>query len=322
MPGQNDATDDTVVVVGSPENFWLWTPQGWDLTHSSTPIRPPALAQRSLRLDCEVSNITIDPLKSALIIIDMQNFSMSAALGAEAAPAVLEAQKTLLEHAIPAARKSNMQVIWLNWGLNEDELNNLPPQVTRVFGWKSSCLADDFSISSLYCGPCQSAGVDHRTEVPRPRRPGDCLGWVVLPDKTNVHAGRALMRDAWNTELHGALLSAYRSGQSAARPDVLIYKNRNSGLYDSSCDLAMYLKNTGIQTLLFAGMNTDQCVVSTLQDAQCRGFDTVMLRDACATNSPEFAQKCVEYNCCRALGFLSSCKALASAAGMPGGVRV
>lgn len=314
MTDQDDATDGAPVVVGSRENFWLWTAKsGWDLTRPPVP-QPTALAQHRLRLDCEISNITIDPLKSALVAIDMQNFSMSAALGVDMVPAVLDAQKALLEHGIPAARKANIQVIWLNWGLTEEEVDNMPPQVARVFGHKANCQADDYGLFSHPCEPCQSAGLCHRGEIPRRRGPGADLGRVLLPDKTKVDAGRALMRGSWNTELHGPLLAAFHDGQSAARPDVLIHKNRNSGLYDSSCDLAVYLKDAGIRTLLFAGMNTDQCVMSTLQDAQCRGFDAVMLRDACATSSPEFAQKSAEYNCCRALGFLSSCKALASAA--------
>ena len=61
-------------------------------------------------------------------------------------------------------------------------------------------------------------------------------------------------------------------------------------------------------------MSTDQCVMSTLQDAHAKGLDTILLKDACATDSPGYAQKSAEYNCCRDWGFLSTCRALSEAA--------
>ena len=51
-------------------------------------------------------------------------------------------------------------------------------------------------------------------------------------------------------------------------------------------------------------------VMSTLQDSHAKGFDTSLLKDACATDSPEYAQESAEYNCCRNWGFLSICRAL------------
>ncbi|KAK0610366.1 hypothetical protein B0T17DRAFT_544339 [Bombardia bombarda] len=71
-----------------------------------------------------------------------------------------------------------------------------------------------------------------------------------------------------------------------------------------------------IRTLLFAGMNTDQCLMATLQDAHSRDPNTIVLRDACATDSPGYAQQSAEFNCCINWGFLTSCKALATAAGI------
>lgn len=118
------------------------------------------------------------------------------------------------------------------------------------------------------------------------------------------------MKGTWNVNLHDPLLTSFQDGQTAARPDVVIYKNRNSGLYSSSCELAQYLKKEEIRSLLFTEMNTDQCVMGTLQDAHSRGFDTIMLRDTCATSSPDYTQQSAEWNCCIPWGFLSSCKAL------------
>lgn len=291
-------------VVGSRDNFWLWSQDsGWDLTHPPTPNAEPV--REKLSLECSITNVTIDPLKTALLIVDMQNLSMSRALGVPQIPAVFDAQETLLRLAIPAARKANIQIIWLNWGLTEADLESITPAAARVFGWTPNCGQELFCSSS--CG-----------ERPTGKGPGADLGEVVLEDGRRVSAGRALMRSAWNTELHGPLLSAFHEGQGALRPDLLIHKNRNSGLYDTSCDLMQHLVTAGIRTLLFTGMNTDQCVMSTLQDAHHRGFDTIMLKDACATDSPDHAQRSAEFNCCVNWGFLSSCKALAVGAGLHG----
>lgn len=75
-------------------------------------------------------------------------------------------------------------------------------------------------------------------------------------------------------------------------------------------EIVEFLKGEGITTLLFAGVNTDQCVLASLQDACNLGFDTVLLRDGCGTSSPDFAREAVEYNAKRVWGFVSSCRDL------------
>lgn len=46
-----------------------------------------------------------------------------------------EAQDAILQYAIPAARKLGLQVIWLTWGLTEDDLAAMPPAQVRVFAF-------------------------------------------------------------------------------------------------------------------------------------------------------------------------------------------
>jgi nicotinamidase-related amidase len=48
-----------------------------------------------------------------------------------------------------------------------------------------------------------------------------------------------------------------------------------------------------IKALLFADVNTDRCVLAIMLDAAQQDFDTIMLRDACGTVSPSFAQDMV-----------------------------
>lgn len=68
--------------------------------------------------------------------------------------------------------------------------------------------------------------------------------------------------------------------------DLRVDKHRLSGFWDS--DLDAVLRQAGITTLLFAGINTDRCVFSTLQDAGFLGYDCVLLEDACGTPSEPY----------------------------------
>ncbi|KAK0655403.1 hypothetical protein B0T16DRAFT_318937, partial [Cercophora newfieldiana] len=43
------------------------------------------------------------------------------------------AEDVLLSTGIPAARRAGIQIIWLSWGITEDDLEALPPAVDRIF---------------------------------------------------------------------------------------------------------------------------------------------------------------------------------------------
>lgn len=60
------------------------------------------------------------------------------------------------------------------------------------------------------------------------------------------------------------------------------------------------------------GVNTDQCVGGTLTDSFSKGYDCIMLGDGAATTSPEYAQKCYEFNSANTYGFVTSCKQFAA----------
>ena len=127
-----------------------------------------------------------------------------------------------------------------------------------------------------------------------------------------VDAGRLLMRDQWNSALYGPLDELCQEGKRLeVRPDVWIHKNRMSALWGGSTDLDEFLQREGIRSLLFTGVNTDQCVGGTLQDAFSKGYDCILLDDGAGTSSPEFAQNCIEYNAGKSWGFVSSCEKLA-----------
>ena len=98
--------------------------------------------------------------------------------------------------------------------------------------------------------------------------------------------------------------------QRAEPQDLKVSKNRLSGFWGGT-GIEEALNNRGIRTLFFAGCNTDQCVAGSLQDAFTKGWDCLMLSDGCATWSPEFARKCIEYNTEGGWGFLLTCEELA-----------
>ncbi|KAJ3578371.1 hypothetical protein NPX13_g2191 [Xylaria arbuscula] len=301
------------ILVGSEGNAWIWSPDGWDLTHPADPNLN--LPDNGIHLDCELVKIKIDPRKTALVIIDMQNIGLHKALDPASAPPMYKAQDAILQYAIPAARKLGLQIIWLNWGLTEDDLISIPPAEVRVFAFDVNSDKVDYGLGDRHRDPDDPANFIKCGERPNlTKLPGTELGEIVLDDGSHVNAGRAMMRGTWNTALHGLMADAYEEGKGAPRPDVLIYKNRNSGLWNEKSAFGEYLRKEGVCTLLFSGVNTDQCVGATLQDAHSQGFDTIMLKDGCGTDSLPYAKATYEFNCARAWGFLTSCKALAKAA--------
>lgn len=302
------------VVVGSPPNFWLFSNRhGFDMTHPPTPDAP--LVYPRLTLTTSNSPVTIAPAKTALIIIDMQNFFLSAAMGRKRGEGH-EAERVLLEQGIPAAREAGIQVIWLTWGITDEGLKTLPPTVWRIFGWE---IADDDEGFEVPTGADDAQGDQASGPIIRvPERKSDGgvgseLGSVTLVDGSIVDAGKMLVRGQWNTRLHGPLEEAFEASQRTAVPDVRFHKERLSGLWGDphSNELEMFLREKGLKTLLFGGVNTDQCVLATIQDASSKGFDTVLLRDGCGTTSPEYARQMVDFNCQKSWGFISSCEALA-----------
>ncbi|MFU8927266.1 cysteine hydrolase [Acinetobacter puyangensis] len=84
--------------------------------------------------------------------------------------------------------------------------------------------------------------------------------------------------------------------------DILVNKYRISGFWDTELD--SILRNLDIRTLLFAGVNTDQCVLHTLTDANFLGYGCVMLKDCCATSSPDFCTEATIWNVKKCFGFV------------------
>lgn len=277
--------------IGGSSDYWLYHPStGYDLTRSHTP---------RLSLTTTTSQpITICPSTTALIIIDMQNFFLNPAAGRPFNPTAHAAEKKLLDVAIPACNDSGIQVVYLTWGITVEGLEVLPPALFRGFG-------------AVLEGNLQDVD-GGRMEERFGERPtvGEDMGDVAEEGDIPVPGGRLLMRDQWNTSLHPPMQASFDSSQRLQKPDVRFHKAHISGFTSPNLPIVQFLRQKGIKSLLFSGVNTDQCVLASLQDAAAMGFDAVLLRDGSATGSPEYARQMAEFNCRKSWGFVTTCDAL------------
>jgi Amidases related to nicotinamidase len=85
--------------------------------------------------------------------------------------------------------------------------------------------------------------------------------------------------------------------------DIKVDKYRISGFWDTPLD--SILRNLGTRTVLFSGVNTDQCVMHSLTDANFLGYGCVMVEDCCATTSPDFCTEASVWNVKKCFGFVT-----------------
>lgn len=105
----------------------------------------------------------------------------------------------------------------------------------------------------------------------------------VYADPSVEGRGRILVEGDWGAATIDAL---------APEPgDLVVHKHRLSGFHDNEFD--SILRNRGIDTLVFTGVNIDRCVFSTLCDASFRGYGCLLVEDACATVSPAYVSDAI-----------------------------
>jgi nicotinamidase-related amidase len=126
---------------------------------------------------------------------------------------------------------------------------------------------------------------------------------VGLGDPLPGSGARVLERESWSAAIVDEL--------SPEPADILVSKYRMSGFQDTELD--SILRNLGITTLLFAGVNADQCVLCTLQDANFRGYDCLLVSDCTATTSPDYCMEATLYNVQQCFGFVTQSSAVLAA---------
>jgi len=129
---------------------------------------------------------------------------------------------------------------------------------------------------------------------------------VGLGDPLPGSGARVLERDSWAAAIVDEL--------APPDDDIRVDKYRMSGFWDTPLD--SILRNLGAATLLFAGVNADQCVLCTLQDANFLGYDCILLADCTATTSPDFCWEATLYNVKQCFGFVARSSALLQGLGI------
>ena len=148
------------------------------------------------------------------------------------------------------------------------------------------------------------------------------LNWGVRRDLLNIHpsllhahtqdgesaglgeripgGAEILLKGSWGAQIVDEL--------NPGEQDIHVTKHRFSGFWDTELD--SILRNMGVCTLFFAGVNADQCVMTTLEDASFLGYDVLMLRDCVGTTSPAYCMQATEYNVKLLYGFMADSAAL------------
>jgi nicotinamidase-related amidase len=126
---------------------------------------------------------------------------------------------------------------------------------------------------------------------------------VGLGDPVPKTGAAVLQKDSWSAAIVDEL--------TPNASDIRVDKHRMSGFWDTPLD--SILRNLGVTTLLFGGVNADQCVLHTLADANFLGYDTLMVGDCTATTSPVFCWEATLYNVKQAFGFVVGASTLLEA---------
>lgn len=147
------------------------------------------------------------------------------------------------------------------------------------------------------------------------------LGANIKDDKGNTE--RCLFSGTWNADIYEPLKKVMTP------EDVRFDKARMSGMWNPDLPMNKWLRESGKKTLLFAGVNTDQCLLGTVTDAYNWGWyvssrpsssmrkpanmhrnrDCILIGDCAATMTGLNAQAVCDYNIATNMGFVTDSKA-------------
>lgn len=137
------------------------------------------------------------------------------------------------------------------------------------------------------------------------------LRHVYNPTGVGVGLGDPLPKNNAPVLMAGSWAAAVVDELEQKPEDIRVDKYRMSGFWDTPLD--SILRNLGKTTLFFGGVNADQCVMATLQDANFLGYDCILVKDFTATTSPEFCMQATLYNVNQCFGFVCNSQAIVEA---------
>jgi nicotinamidase-related amidase len=127
---------------------------------------------------------------------------------------------------------------------------------------------------------------------------------------TGVGLGDPLPANGARVLEFGSWAAAIVDGLVVDPADIHVAKYRMSGFQDTMLD--SILRNLCVTTLLFAGVNADQCVLCTLQSANFLGYDCLLIEDCTATTSPDYCMAATIYNVRQCFGFVINSNEIAA----------
>ncbi|KAJ5215170.1 Isochorismatase hydrolase [Penicillium citrinum] len=239
--------------------YWNYADEVFDLTRSDLMnVTEPITITDMLG---SRKTAVIEPSRSALVIIDMQNYFLHPALAPDATAGRAIVNTTI--KMVQLFRKAKMKTLWVNWGIDDGDLTTMPPSLLADFSNGTNQMSRSF---------------------------GSDLG-----QSDGIEFGRLLWRGAWNSQSYGPLEPLRIAGEKAGT-DLLFHKNRQSGLWGAQTPLGLWLQENRVTTLFLGGVNIDQCVWGTLLDGFYKGYDVFLVPDISATDSPDYASQMVYYN--------------------------
>ena len=134
---------------------------------------------------------------------------------------------------------------------------------------------------------------------------------VYNPSGLGIGVGDPLPSNDAKVLMAGSWAAAIVEELEQLPQDIHVDKYRMSGFWDTPLD--SILRNLGRTTVLFAGVNADQCVMATLQDANFLGYDCLLVKDCTATTSPEYCWLATLYNVKQCFGFVTDSQAILDA---------
>lgn len=100
---------------------------------------------------------------------------------------------------------------------------------------------------------------------------------------------------------------------SPASGEYILYKPGKGAFFNT--DLEQFLKSRGITKLIIAGVTTEVCVNTTMREANDRGFDCLLARDATASYFSDYYNASVSMACSQGslVGWVSNTKDIIAA---------
>jgi ureidoacrylate peracid hydrolase len=147
-------------------------------------------------------------------------------------------------------------------GLNVSKYSDVVPSLKRLVAFCRKVKIPIFYSQAVR----EESGIDLLTKSHR-----------ILPKSREERIKRRpiCIRGSWDAEIVEELKPNF--------DDHVVIKRRDSVFQDT--EVEVWLRSLGIDSIIFAGIDTSICVESSLRDAINHGYDVVLISDATASNN-------------------------------------